>query len=99
MITNETVAHLAHLARITISEKEIGGIKEDLEKILAYVDEVNKIDTDCERSGASQAFQENVVREDVVTNESGRFTESLTKLAPHSENDYITVKKILSHND
>lgn len=99
MITNDTVAHLALLARIHISEEEKSVLKNDLEKILAYIEEINLVDTESVRSGASQASQHNVVREDDITNTAGEFTEALVKLAPSHQDNYFTVKKILSHND
>jgi len=99
MITNETVTHLASLAHISITNEETDSLKNDLEKILAYVEDINSVDTEINQGGVSQVAGSNVVREDEITNDAGVYTEKLVALAPQKEGDYFTVKKILSHND
>jgi len=99
MITNETVTHLASLARLSITKEETGNLKNDLEKILAYVEDISDIDTESDRSDASQTVGNNIVREDKITDDAGLYTQSLVALAPRQQEDYFTVKKILSHND
>lgn len=96
MITNETVAKLADLARISITKEEQESLKNDLENILSYVEEINSVDTDGERSSATQVERKNVVRSDEVGVEPGSMTRSLVDSAPSHKDDYITVKKILS---
>jgi aspartyl-tRNA(Asn)/glutamyl-tRNA(Gln) amidotransferase subunit C len=99
MITNETVAHLAQLARISISDSEKESLKKDLESILAYVEDISSLETEDSRNSASQGIEKNIVRNDEITNTAGEYTDSLVALAPKKEDDYFTVKKILSHND
>jgi aspartyl-tRNA(Asn)/glutamyl-tRNA(Gln) amidotransferase subunit C len=98
MITNETIAHLAHLARIKVTDQEKESLKQDLEKILAYVEEVGQVETDTIRSSATQAVQPNIVRNDVVTASAGQYTQDLVDAAPKHKDNYITVKKIISQD-
>lgn len=98
MITNETIAHLAHLARIKVTDQEKESLKEDLEKILAYVEEVGQVETDSVRSSATQAVQPNIVRDDVITAPVGHYTKDLIDAAPKHKDNYITVKKIISQD-
>ena len=45
-ITKEEVKKVAHLARLELNENEINNHAEQLEKILDYVRQLEKIDTD-----------------------------------------------------
>ena len=45
-ITNEEVKKVAHLARLELNENEINNHVEQLEKILNYIRQLEKIDTD-----------------------------------------------------
>ena len=45
-ITEEEVKKVAHLARLELNENEINNHAEQLEKILDYVRQLEKIDTD-----------------------------------------------------
>ena len=45
-ITKEEVKKVAHLARLELNENEINNHAEQLEKILEYIKQLEKIDTD-----------------------------------------------------
>ena len=45
-ITKEEVKKVAHLARLELNENEINNHAEQLEKILDYIRQLEKIDTD-----------------------------------------------------
>ena len=45
-ITKEQVKKVAHLARLELNEKEINNHAKQLEKILEYIKQLEKIDTD-----------------------------------------------------
>ena len=65
-ITQEEVEHVAHLARLRLSEKELEQMTAQLDTILAYVDKLEELDT----TGVvptSHAFSiTNAFREDIV---------------------------------
>ena len=45
-ITKDEVKKVAHLARLELNEHEINNHAKQLEKILQYIDQLEKIDTD-----------------------------------------------------
>lgn len=66
-ITKETIKNLVKLSRIGCSESEQDSLLNDLDKIVAYVELLQEVDT----TGLSPcnhvlAWKKNVVREDVV---------------------------------
>lgn len=71
-ITDETITYVAALAKLELSESEKEKAKEDLGKILDYIDIMNELDTN-DIEPMSHVFQmKNVFREDVVTNGDDR---------------------------
>ena len=44
-ITRETVLHVAELARLEFKENELDKFREQLENILGYIENLNKLDT------------------------------------------------------
>ena len=92
MISKEEIEKLAQLARIDISNEEKDSMRTDIESILEYVGQVKNISVEAERE---MPVPRNVMRDDVVTHQSGEFTEDLLALAPAREGNYLKVKKIL----
>ncbi len=92
MITVKDIEHLSKLSRIEISDSEKERIASEIESILSYVKQVNSASDE-----APSVIFENVnsVREDVVTNDSSQYSESLLSLSPQREGNYFKVKKIL----
>lgn len=71
-ITEETITYVAALAKLELSEVEKEKAKEDLDKIISYIDTMKELDTDGIEP-MSHAFPlKNVFREDVVTNGDDR---------------------------
>lgn len=93
MITNDDVKNLAELARIDIPEGEIENLRKDMEGVLAYVSEIQKVAGD---KGEKEVLEHrNVFREDGEPHEKGLYTKGVLENAPETEGDYIKVKKIL----
>lgn len=89
MISNTDVEKLAKLARIAITEEEKAQFGKEIESILGYVSDIQKVAKEGERTLTIK----NVMREDEPVNTDPK---NLIDSAPHSEGDFITVKKILS---
>lgn len=87
------VEHLAHLARINLSEDEKASFLNDMKSILGYIDQISSVDT----SGVDLTLPDhrNIIRDDIATNETGSHTEALLSEAPESENGFVKVKQIL----
>jgi aspartyl-tRNA(Asn)/glutamyl-tRNA(Gln) amidotransferase subunit C len=93
MIDKKYVEKLANLSRIEISEEEKGIFIKDLDAILGYVSEVQKVIADDIKPEVGRL--RNVMREDGNPHESCKFTKDILKEAPNTKDGYIKVKKIL----
>jgi aspartyl-tRNA(Asn)/glutamyl-tRNA(Gln) amidotransferase subunit C len=91
-ISNDEIKKLGDLARINVSDAEIEQFKQDLDSILAYVDQIQKADVgDVEEVH----MVKNVVREDDNMIPAGTHTEDILNQAPDTKDGFIKVKKIL----
>lgn len=66
MITDELVSYLEELGKIKLEDGEKAQTKEDLQKILAYMDTLAELDTDGVEPMSHAFANENVFREDEV---------------------------------
>lgn len=65
-LTPAQVAHIAKLARITLSTEDIEKMARELSSILQYVDLLGEVDTKNVAPTAQVAGLENALREDIV---------------------------------
>jgi len=93
-ITKEEVKKVAHLARLELNEDEINNHAEQLEKILAYIKQLEKIDTDNVPCTTRAIEVTNVFRKD--EKKKSDCTEELLELGPAREDKYFKVPKIMS---
>ena len=93
-ITREEVKKVAHLARLELNEHEINNHAEQLEKILEYIKQLEKIDTDHVPCTTRAIEVINVFRKD--EKKSSDCTEQLLDLGPSKENQYFKVPKIIN---
>ncbi len=93
-ISKTDVENLAKLARIKVDEGEAEALTKDLERILAFVDELKGADAP-PHEGVSVGAVYNVMREDANPHEGGVYTEALLNNAPEREGDSVKVKNIL----
>ena len=87
------VAGIAHLARLAISEKDIPRYAKDLSDILAFVEQLNRVDTDGVTAMAHPLDATQRLRPDVVTESDGR--ERFQAIAPAVENGLYLVPKVI----
>ena len=93
-ITQEEVKKVAHLARLELNENEIKNHAEQLEKILDYIRQLEKIDTENVPSTTRAIEVTNVFRKDEKKNSD--CTEDLLELGPSREDQYFKVPKIIN---
>ena len=92
-ITKNEVKKVAHLARLELDEEEISKHAEQLEKILEYIKQLEKIDT-LDVPSTTRAIEViNVFRKDEKKNYD--YTEDILELGPSKEDKYFKVPKIL----
>jgi len=95
MISKEEVKHIAKLARLGLSDKEIGEFQKELSKILNYIEKLKEVDISNVKPTSHSIQVENVMREDAEKGKLKTKKEKLLELAPESKNGYLKVKSIL----
>jgi len=93
-ITKEEVKKVANLSRLELNENEINNHAEQLEKILEYIKQLEKINTDDVPCTTRAIEVINVFRKDDKKNSDCK--EELLELAPSSEEKYFKVPKIMN---
>lgn len=92
-ITDETIEYLSKLAKLEFNEIEKSKVKKDFEKVVAYVNIMNEVDTEGV-APLSHVFDiKNVFREDLLV--KSEEAENLLKNAPSKKNGYYKVPKTI----
>ena len=92
-ISNETIDHIAHLARLEFEGDKKDAIREDLQRIVSFMDKLQEVDT------------ENVEPLIFMTKEFGNLRDDIPKVtltqeealknAPKRDSDYFRIPKVL----
>tara|TARA_B100000886_G_scaffold317729_1_gene257226 strand:- start:437 stop:730 length:294 start_codon:yes stop_codon:yes gene_type:complete len=93
-INKEEVKKVAHLARLELNEDEINNHAEQLEKILEYIKQLEKIHTDDVPCTTRAIEVINAFRKDEMKNYD--CTEQILELSPSREEKYFKVPKIMN---
>ena len=92
-ITREEVKHVAALARLEFSPEEEEHLTQQLNKILQYMDKLNRLDTTNVEPLAHVVDVVNAFREDRVANQPS--LDTLLANAPAKEKNFFKVPKII----
>jgi len=92
MIEIKDIQKLATLSRMKISPEEAESLRSEIDSILGYVADINKVSL---VDVPDEEMRRNVFRDDKDSNVSGEYTEKLLALSPDRDGNYIKVKKIL----
>lgn len=92
-ITTEEVQHLALLARLELTLAEQAELIEHFDKMLAYMEKLNELQTDTVQPMAHAVDVPSPFREDVVTNQAD--PEALLQNAPSRHTTFFRVPKII----
>jgi aspartyl-tRNA(Asn)/glutamyl-tRNA(Gln) amidotransferase subunit C len=92
MISKEEVKHIAELARIGVSEKDVEKFSRDLSAVLDWIEELKKADIEGISEVSHISGMENSVREDKV--EKFLEAEKIIELFPEKKERYDKVKSI-----
>jgi len=93
-ITKKDVHYVANLARLQLKDEEAEGLKEDMNKILGYMETLNELDTtDVEplehvTEITSTSFRKDVAQEPISH-------EDALKNAPDADSDYFRVPRVI----
>lgn len=92
-VNDKLVQQLADLARLEFSEQEKAEIKEDLQRMITFVEKLNELDTTDVKPLLHMTEDRNVFREDRVipsiTREEGLMN------APSANEQYFKVPKVI----
>lgn len=93
-ITNETIDHIAHLARLEFEGDKKDAIRKDLQGIIAFMDKLQEVNTDAVEPLIFMTEELNHLRDDV---EHDTLTQEEALLnAPKRDSDYFRIPKVLS---
>ncbi len=92
-IDNETVRRIAFLSRLRVESDKIDATKEEFNKILTWIEELNEINTDDVEPLIAVNDMPLRMREDEVT--AGHCKDAVLKNAPATEYDYFAVPKVV----
>ena len=93
-ISSDEVKKVAQLARLELNENEINQHAEQLEKILEYIKQLEKINTEDVPCTTRAIEVVNVLRKDEKRNYEN--SEEILDLAPSRENKFFKVPKIIN---
>ena len=95
-ISSDEVRKVAQLARLELNESEINQHAEQLQKILEYIKQLEKINTENVPFTTRAIEVVNVLRKDEKKDYEN--SEELLDLAPSRENKFFKVPKIINDN-
>jgi aspartyl-tRNA(Asn)/glutamyl-tRNA(Gln) amidotransferase subunit C len=92
-IDKETLAKIAHLARLEFDEKDADKMMQDMTNILTFVEKLNEVNTDGVEPLTTMSHEINALREDEVKPQMHH--DLALKNAPKKDDDYFRVPKVL----
>ena len=93
-ITDKKIDELAHLARLEFQGDKKEKIKEDLEKILGFCEQLNSVNTDGIEPLIYLSDATNKLREDIVITDITK--RDALKNAPKKDSDFFRVPKVIT---
>lgn len=92
-VTDEMISHLSHLARLSFSDEEKIELKQDLEKMISFVEQLQEVDTSNVEPLLHITDAVNVLREDEV-HQTITKQEALIN-APQTDGKFFIVPKVI----
>ena len=92
-IDDKLLDHIAALARLRFEDAERGPIKNDMSRILDFIEQMNGVNTDNVEPLVYLSEARNVLRKDEVVQSLGQA--DALRNAPDKDSDYFKVPKVL----
>ena len=89
----DTVRRIAHLARIAVAEDEVEHLRDELNAMLAFVEQLEEVKVDGVEPMTSVTPMTMKKRTDAVTD--GGIAEDIVRNAPSSDDNYFVVPKVV----
>lgn len=93
-ITDDIVNRVSTLAKLQFNDEENQIIKNDLNRIIQFIDKINQVDTNGVEPLVHMNHEINVLREDIA--EETITQEEALKNAPQKDSDYFKIPKVLT---
>lgn len=90
-LSAEEVDHIAKLSRLALTEEEKERYSGQLSSVLAYVEQLNEVNTDNVEATANVTGFTNVYREDSITESDCLSHEDIAKNAPEFQDGHFVV--------
>ncbi len=94
-LSKKDIKHIANLARLELTEKELEKYGSQLSAILGYIDQLREVDTIGVEPTAQVTGLTNVFNEDKVCVWEKQETKNALEQAPEIENNQVKVKRVL----
>ena len=92
-VDKDTVRRVARLARLAFPEERLEPMAGELNRLLAWVEQLNEVDTASVEPMSSAVKLSAKMRDDVVT--AGNMAADVVKNAPLGEDNYFAVPKVV----
>ncbi|WP_028787670.1 Asp-tRNA(Asn)/Glu-tRNA(Gln) amidotransferase subunit GatC [Terrimonas ferruginea] len=92
-VNDALVDKLAHLARLSFDGQEKEGIKQDLQKMITFVEKLNELDLENVEPLIHMSPEVNVLRNDEIRGSVSR--EEALKNAPETDGEFFLVPKVI----
>ncbi len=92
------VKHVAKLAKLKLTSKEIDKFSKQLSRIISYVEELNEVDTSKTEPTSQTTGLENVSREDKKISKDCFSQEEALSGTEKKHNNYFVVPRIFDEN-
>ena len=92
-VDQATVRRIAHLARIAVAEEEVPHLQDELNAMLAFVEQLGEVDISDVEPMTSVTPMAMKKRQDEVTD--GGYPDAVTANAPVTEDHFFVVPKVV----
>ncbi len=92
-ITNDIIDHIAHLSRLEFEGEKKEAIRDDLQRIVSFMDKLQEVDTDNVEPLIFMTNEVDHLRDDVP--EVSVSQDEALKNAPKKDSDYFRIPKVL----
>ncbi|MBE50615.1 MAG: Asp-tRNA(Asn)/Glu-tRNA(Gln) amidotransferase GatCAB subunit C [Flavobacteriales bacterium] len=92
-VNNNLIKELSILSKIQFDKNSSQKMKEDLVKILEFIEKLNEVDTDETKPLVYVSEEKNILRKDICSENYGQH--DALQSAPQKDSDYFKVPKII----
>jgi aspartyl-tRNA(Asn)/glutamyl-tRNA(Gln) amidotransferase subunit C len=96
MLTKDQLKHLAELAKIEFTEEELESFLKDINQILSYVEEIQKLELDQFEPMIGGILQKLYLREDEIIRAESETKELIQKQFPEKKDNFLKTPRIIT---